>query len=145
MMSRSARVLLVGFQDQENLGLGYLASSLKAVGHEARIESFVADPVPLLLLAQQWEPDIIGFSMIFQFMAPDFAQIISALRDGGVTAHFTMGGHYASFAPETLLQLIPELDSVVRFEGERTLVELTAAIVDGQSWHDIPGIAWRDR
>jgi len=35
-----------------------------------------------------------------------------------------MGGHYASFAPETILQLIPELDSVVRFEGELPLVDI---------------------
>src|SRR5262252_8591238 len=143
-MDRPGRVLLVGFQDQDNLGLGYLASSLKVAGHEARIESFRADDQPLLDLARKWQPDIIGFSMIFQFMAPDFAQIICALRAGGVTAHFTMGGHYASFAPDTLLQLIPELDSVVRFEGERTLLELTEAIVAGQPWHSIRGIAWRD-
>jgi radical SAM superfamily enzyme YgiQ (UPF0313 family) len=137
-------VLLVGFQDQDNLGLGYLASSLRRVGHDVRIESFGHDHVPLLDLSRQWAPDIIGFSMIFQFMAPDFAQIITALRAGGVTAHFTMGGHYASFAPETLLQLMPDLDSVVRFEGEQTLVELTTAIVAGESWRDIRGIGWRD-
>ncbi len=143
MTSVVARVLLVGFQDQDNLGLGYLASSLRAVGHEVRIETFEADPLPLLHLARQWKPDIVGFSLIFQFMAPEFADTIRALRSGGITAHFTMGGHYASFAPETLLQLIPELDSVVRFEGERTLVELSMAIVTGQPWQSISGIAWR--
>lgn len=144
LVNRTARVLLVGFQDQDNLGLGYLASSLLVAGHEVRIESFGADAEPLLRLAREWNPDIIGFSMIFQFMAADFAQIITALRAGGVKAHFTMGGHYASFAPDTLLQLIPELDSVVRFEGERTLVELAAAIVAEQPWREILGIAWRD-
>ena len=143
-MDRPARVLLVGFQDQDNLGLGYLASSLLQAGHEVRIESFGRDAAPLLDAARRWTPDIVGFSMIFQFMAPDFAQIISALRAGGVAGHFTMGGHYASFAPDTLLQLIPELDSVVRFEGERTLVELTSAIAEDRPWRDIRGIAVRD-
>jgi radical SAM superfamily enzyme YgiQ (UPF0313 family) len=143
-MSGAARVLLVGFQDQDNLGLGYLASSLNAAGHEVRIETFAADCVPLLRLAREWNPHIVGFSLIFQFMAPEFAQTMRSLRLGGVTAHFTIGGHYASFAPETLLQLIPELDSVVRFEGERTLVELTRAIVTDQPWRSIRGIAWRD-
>lgn len=143
-MGRPARVLLVGFQDQDNLGLGYLASSLRQAGHDVQIESFGHDAAPLLELSRRWVPDIVGFSMIFQFMAPDFAQIISALRSGGVTAHFTIGGHYASFAPETLLQLMPDLDSVVRFEGENTLTELTAKIVRGESWRDIRGIAWRD-
>jgi radical SAM superfamily enzyme YgiQ (UPF0313 family) len=143
-MSRPGRVLLVGFQDQDNLGLRYLASSLRSAGHDVHIESFGIETGPLISMAQQWVPDIVGFSMIFQFMAPDFAQVISALRAAGVSAHFTMGGHYASFAPETLLHLIPELDSVVRFEGERTFVELTRSIISGWQWHDICGIAWRD-
>jgi anaerobic magnesium-protoporphyrin IX monomethyl ester cyclase len=143
-MSGAARVLLVGFQDQDNLGLGYLSGSLRAAGHEIRIVTFEADFVPLLRLAWEWNPHIVGFSLIFQFMAPEFAQTMRGLRAGGVTAHFTIGGHYASFAPETLLQLIPELDSVVRFEGERTLVELTEAIAANQPWHQIRGIGWRD-
>ncbi len=143
-MSGAARVLLVGFQDQDNLGLGYLAGSLRAAGHDVRISTFEADFIPLLRLAREWNPHVIGFSLIFQFMAPEFGQTIRELRAGGVTAHFTMGGHYASFAPETLLELIPELDSVVRFEGERTLVELTWSIVADQPWRGIRGIAWRD-
>ncbi len=82
--------------------------------------------------------------MIFQFLAPEFAHLINTLRGDGVDAHFTMGGHYASFAPQTLLALIPELDSVVRFEGELALVELTAAIANALPWRDIRGLAWRD-
>lgn len=143
-MGRSARVLLVGFQDQDNLGLRYLASSLREAGHEIRIESFGKDAGPLLRVARQWAPDIIGFSMIFQFMAPDFGRVIGALRAAGVSAHFTMGGHYASFAPDTLLELIPELDSVVRFEGEQTIVALAAAIAAEAPWRSIHGVAWRD-
>src|SRR4051812_33959393 len=143
-MSGVARVLLVGFQDQDNLSLGYLAGSLRAAGHDVRIETFEADFIPLLRLAREWNPHVVGFSLIFQFMAPEFGETIRGLRAGGVTAHFTMGGHYASFAPETLLELIPELDSVVRFEGERTLVELTGSIVADQPWRGIRGIAWRD-
>lgn len=144
MMARPGRVLLVGFQDQDNLGLRYLASSLREAGHEARIESFGTEAGSLVRLAKGWQPDVIGFSLIFQFMAPDFAQVIGALRAAGVAAHFTMGGHYASFAPETLLQLIPELDSVVRFEGESAIVELAAAVIAGRPWREIRGIGWRD-
>ena len=144
MTPRPARVLLVGFQDQDNLGLRYLASSLRAAGHDVLIETFGPDAAPLVTVARRWSPDVIGFSMIFQFMAPEFGQVIAELRGAGIDAHLTMGGHYASFAPETLLQLIPELDSVVRFEGEPAIVELTAAVVAHRPWRDIQGIAWRD-
>jgi B12 binding protein/radical SAM family protein len=142
--ARRARVLLVGFQDQDNLGLRYLASSLRAAGHEPRIESFGPDEAPIADVARSWAPDVVGFSLIFQFMAPDFGRVLAALRAAGVDSHFTMGGHYASFAPETLLELIPELDSVVRFEGEHTIVELATAVVTGAPWRSICGIAWRD-
>ena len=124
MTAEPARVLLVGFQDQDNLGLRYLASSLRAEGHEPRIESFGPDEAPIVGVARSWQPDVVGFSLIFQFMAPEFGRVIAALRAAGVDAHITIGAHYASFAPETLLELIPELDSVVRFEGEHTIVEL---------------------
>ncbi|HUR82169.1 MAG TPA: radical SAM protein [Thermoanaerobaculia bacterium] len=143
-MTHAARILLVGFQDQDNLGLRYLSSSLRAAGHDTRIESFGAGADPLVRAAADYSPDIVGFSMIFQFMAPDFAQVITGLRASGCNAHFTMGGHYASFSPETILQLIPELDSVVRFEGELPLVDIANAIAAGSEWREIPGIAWRD-
>jgi len=142
-MLRPARVLLVGFQDQDNLGLRYLAGSLRQAGHEIRIESF-SDAAPLVRVAHEWMPDVVGFSLIFQFMAPDFGRVIAALRAAGVHAHFTMGGHYASFAPEILLQLIPELDTVVRFEGEKTIVDLADAVVGRRGWREIRGLAWRD-
>lgn len=145
MNARPARVLLVGFQDQDNLGLRYLASSLRAAGDEARIETFGPDAAPLVDVARRWAPDVIGFSLIFQFMAPEFGQVIREMRAAGIEAHLTMGGHYASFAPETLLELIPELDSVVRFEGEAAIVELSSAVASRLPWREIPGIAWRDR
>ena len=141
---RPCRVLLVGFQDQDNLGVRYLASSLREAGHEARIESFGRAAEPLVQAVRQWTPDIVGFSMIFQFMAPDFASVIRALKAAGVRAHLTMGGHYASFAADTLFEIIPELDSIVRFEGEHTLIELADAIAAAKDWRGINGLAWRD-
>ena len=75
-------------------------------------------------MIEEEQPDVVGFSLIFQYMVPEFGAVIRALRDAGVDAHFTIGGHYASFEPTELLRMIPELDRVVRFEGEETLAEL---------------------
>ena len=54
-----------------------------------------------------------------------------------------MGGHFASFEHQALLQYIPELDSVVRFEGEDTLVELAERLLAGCGWQSTQGIAYR--
>ena len=139
------RVLLVGYEDQDNLGIRYLSGRLLQDGHQVRIVAFGSDTAPLLRAIRSEQPDLVGFSLIFQYMVPEFAQTIRALRAAGVSAHFTIGGHYASFEPEALLRWIPELDSVVRFEGEATLAELVAALDDPAAWRRIAGIAWLDQ
>lgn len=137
-------VLLVGYEDQDNLGIRYLSSRLLRQGHHTRIVAFGNDPGPLLHIIQAERPDVVGFSLIFQYMVPQFAGVIRALRAAGVQAHFTIGGHYASFEPAELLRHIPELDSVVRFEGEDTLNEIVEQFDRPSLWRTIPGIAWLD-
>ena len=141
---RPQKVLLIGFQDQDNLGLRYLMSTVNASGHEAFIMTYRSDPDKILQRISQAEPDVVGFSLIFQYMAPDFGKVIGALREAGVTAHFTMGGHYASFEPTEILKRIPGLDSIVRFDGEMTLVNLLNCLSSGSDWRALPGIAFRD-
>jgi anaerobic magnesium-protoporphyrin IX monomethyl ester cyclase len=74
-------------------------SAVNASGHHAFIMTYGSDPEAILNRIGRVKPDVVGFSLIFQYMAPDFARVIAALRETGVTAHFTMGGHYASFEP----------------------------------------------
>lgn len=141
---RPQKVLLVGFQDQDNLGLRYLMSAVNASGHRAFIMTYRSDPASILKRIERDRPDVVGFSLIFQYMAPDFARVIAALREAGVTAHFTMGGHYASFEPSEILARTPGLDSVVRFDGEMTLVSLLHCLGTGSDWRALNGIAFRD-
>ena len=138
-----ARVVLVGFEDQDNLGLRYLSSRLKQDGHHTRIVAFGKGAAPILDAVRSLDAHVVGFSLIFQYMVPQFRVVMEELRADGVNAHFTIGGHYASFEPEALLSAIPQLDSVVRFEGEDTLVELTERIAAGLEWSGTPGIVHR--
>jgi len=105
--------------------------------------TYQSDPAPLLQAVRRENPDVIGFSLIFQYMAPDFAKVIRALRENNVKAHITTGGHYPSFDYEEVLRRMPELDSVVRFEGESTLVELLDTLETGSDWRTLKGIAYR--
>lgn len=140
---RPQKVLLIGFEDQDNLGLRYLMSAVNASGHQASMMTYRADPGQILARINRDPPHVVGFSLIFQYMAPDFGRVITALRDAGVSAHFTIGGHYASFEPAALLERIPGLDSVVRFEGEVTLVHLMNCLGSNADWRSLPGIAFR--
>lgn len=141
--SRKQKVLLIGFQDQDNLGLRYLMSAVNSVGHAAEIMTYRSDPDAIFERIHREKPDVVGFSLIFQYMAPDFGRVIQALRDSGIRAHFTMGGHYASFEPAAILSRIPGLDSVVRFDGEVTLVNLLNYLGKGADYRSLPGLACR--
>jgi radical SAM superfamily enzyme YgiQ (UPF0313 family) len=139
----SRPVMLVGFQNQGNLGLGYLAAVLRQHGYSVRVVDIEQDPDTILKIAQETHPVLIGFSLIFQFFIDRYAGLLRLLRSNGVSCHFTMGGHFPSLSYQQTLGLVPDLDSVVRFEGEITLVELVDAISAGNDWRSIQGIAYR--
>lgn len=139
----SRPVMLVGFLAQANLGLGYLASVLRQEGYTVEIVDFELSPERILESARSSDPMLIGFSLIFQFYIERFRSLIVRLRDSGVRCHFTMGGHFPSLSHQQTLELVPELDSVVRFEGEATLLELADLISAGRDWRGVQGIAYR--
>ena len=136
-------VMLVGFQNQGNLGLGYLAAVLRRHGYPVQVVDIEQAPEEILRIAIELKPVLIGFSLIFQFFIDQYAALLYLLRKNGIDAHFTMGGHFPSLSYEQTLELVPELDSVVRFEGETTLIELVDAIVAGTGWREVHGIAFR--
>jgi anaerobic magnesium-protoporphyrin IX monomethyl ester cyclase len=141
---RQGTVILIGYQDKENLGLRYISSYLKRRGHNVWYIALPAVPDEVLKKIKKLQPDIVGFSLIFQNFTPDFASLISFLRSSGCPSHFTMGGHYPSFDYIQVLESIPELDSIVRFEGEETLASLLGVILAGRSLDGVKGLAWRD-
>jgi anaerobic magnesium-protoporphyrin IX monomethyl ester cyclase len=136
-------VVLVGFKRQGNLGLGYLASTLRARSYRVEILDFEDSFDEILASIQRVNPVLVGFSLIFQFYVLRFEELMRRLRSHGVDAHFTMGGHFPSLSYQHALALLPQLDSVVRFEGELTLLELVDCLTTGREWHSIQGIAYR--
>jgi radical SAM superfamily enzyme YgiQ (UPF0313 family) len=138
-------VLLIGFEEVENLGLRYLAAFLAREGVSVKIipcDRLSPDRICDLVLESS--PKLVGFSLIFQRMIDEFAHLISSLRDAGIKAHFTMGGHFPTVEPATTLDTIPGLDSVVRCEGEETLRELFEHLGSPHSWRGIRGLAFRE-
>src|SRR5579859_2596190 len=94
----SVPVMLVGFQNQGNLGLGYLASTLRQHGYPVEVFDFETKPEVLLEAALIRPPVLMGFSLIFQFYIHRYRELIDFLRDNGVVCHFTMGGHFPSLS-----------------------------------------------
>ena len=136
--------LLVGYEDQENLGLRSVMAYLLAHGYTAALVPFSPNREEnVVAVIQELQPRLVGFSLIFQYALDEFHHLMSTLRTNGVSAHFTAGGHFPSLNPEATLNLMPELDSVVRFEGELTLAELLSELDDPGAWQHIGSLAYR--
>ena len=53
------------------------------------------------------------------------------------------GGWHPSLAPEQTLRAL-FVDAIVRAQGELTLLELVQRISDGQDWHGVKGLSFKD-
>jgi len=138
----SNNVVFIAFEERDNLGVGYLASVLSDTGYDSIILDFRSPRGAIINEIQRLKPILLGFSVIFQYHIDEFIDLVKYLRGNGVTCHFTAGGHFASLRPQQLFDLIPELDSLVRFEGEYTLLELVDALNSGKEWETIKGISY---
>jgi anaerobic magnesium-protoporphyrin IX monomethyl ester cyclase len=141
-------VVLVGTEREENLSLRYLASALRQAGHSVSLARFDS-PEHQAGVVQQTRlehPGMVGLSLVFQARGREFFDLARALRRAGYEGHITAGGHFATFAYEPILRDLPELDSIVRQEGEQTIVELAEALQCGGDTDDIariPGMVVR--
>ena len=137
-------VFFVAFQEQDNLGVGYISSVLIQAGFNIKIIDFLSGKEEILTQIMRHQPLVVGFSIIFQYHIDDFKDLIHYLREQGVNCHFSAGGHYPSLRHKDLLTTIPQLDSIVLFEGEYTFLELVQSIYAGKEWKHIEGITYRE-
>jgi anaerobic magnesium-protoporphyrin IX monomethyl ester cyclase len=137
-------VVFVAFQEFDNLGVGYVASMLSVNGYKTHIIDFRNSREEILELIRRENPQVVGFSVIFQYHIYEFRDLIDYLRNSGITSHFSAGGQFASMRYEDLFNLIPSLDSIVRFEGEYTFLEVVTCIHSGSDWRKIKGLAFKE-
>lgn len=138
-------VALVGAEYEENLSLRYLAAAVQAAGFTAEILPFDAHSSAESVAAAitRLSPLVVGLSVPFQHRARETLALAGLLRERGYAGHVTAGGHFATFEFEPILRDHPGLDSVVRHEGEQTLVALCEALVNGGALAGLPGLIVR--
>jgi radical SAM superfamily enzyme YgiQ (UPF0313 family) len=143
---RPQRAVLVGPIQQENLALQYLAAAARKAGHAAEVVaySYRSDLEQALEQTLALAPDLVGLGIAFQNNVDDYLVFLHALRERGYRGHVTSGGHVSTFCYQELLDSVPGLDSVVRHDGEETLVEMLDQLGRGESPQRIAGLVWRE-
>ncbi|MDK2917471.1 MAG: hypothetical protein PWQ37_204 [Candidatus Petromonas sp.] len=134
-------------ESSEYLGFGYLSSGLRKNGFSVKILDFYLQQCSIEQVISkilEYNAKIIGFTIVLQDLIDSCKVICSQLRKNKVQSHITCGGHLPTLKYIEILNQINEIDSIVRFEGEVTIVELTQHVVQGKDWTNIKGIAYRD-
>lgn len=141
----SMRAVLIGPIQQENLALQYLRASAEAAGHEATVVAYTdrSDLEATLRATLAAKPALVGLGIAFQNNIGDYLVLLRALRERGYAGHLTCGGHVPTFCYRELLRDEPGLDTVVRHDGEATIVEMLDALGRGAPVADIAGLVWR--
>lgn len=123
-------VALVGAMLEENLALGYLASSLRSAGHRVEMLGFdgPGDIPALVDDIRNHKPGLVGMSVAFQHRVTEFRDLSRALREAGVEAAIVWGGHIPTARPGGILMRYPWVDVTVGHDAESTIVELADAL-----------------
>lgn len=138
-------VLFIAFEEFDNLGVRYISSVLGENDFRTRIIDIRRGKKKILEAVLETDPFIIGFSVVYQYYITRFRETAKFLRENGISSHFCAGGQYASLKYEELYKLIPEIDTVVRFEGELTFLELARCLRSGTDFKNIRGLAFREQ
>lgn len=140
------RVLLIGADFEENLGLGMIAAAAEAAGHQVGIVPFNApsDAPRIARDVAAQSPDVVGLSIQFQHRSHEFLALARALRRQGYRGHLTAGGQFPSLAAREVLGRSHGIDSVVLHDGEESFVELLSALAAGTGLSSVRGLAFRD-
>ena len=138
-------VALVGPALQENLALMYLAAAVEREGFRAPLVRFndLDDLDSCVRHIVSTNPTMVGLGIPFQYCIDDYLLLARKIRVTGYVGHITCGGHVPTFNYRDLLRDAPAVDTVVRHEGEQTLVELMLALHEDRPLAGIKGLVWR--
>lgn len=129
-----------------NIGLVSIASYLEQQGLAVELLDLVGDPEHLEHLCsrvRQGRPRLVGFSSVSCYSYPHIARYCKAIDEIAPSAFLLGGGQHLSALPLTALQEIPELDGVVRGEGELATFEIARRVLAGREVAGVPSTVVR--
>ena len=128
----------------ESVGLGYIAAVLRRDGHEVEVLDAhlqCLDIRETVRAVCACEFDCLGITTMHQDR-PLLMQVARAVRKHRKDAIITVGGYLPTLDTQSLLDSCPEVDFVVRGEGENVASDVFGRIARGEDWKSTPGIAY---
>jgi len=128
-----------------SLGLGYLAAVLEKAGYPVDVidcQALRLTPDQFKVELSKRNPDVVGMTSttLTYKSAAEMAKIAKEVNPNCTTM---IGGPHVSFWDENALKEYPQIDIIVRKEGENTIVELMERIEAGKPYFDVVGTTCR--
>jgi anaerobic magnesium-protoporphyrin IX monomethyl ester cyclase len=129
---------------QPPLGLAYLFSFLKQNGFPDIhfVDYYMTTERSLKKTLQKVQPDVVGISCVTPTRHRSI-RIAQLVKEWVPKAVVVFGGIHATFLSEQTLEYYPQVDYVVRGEGEQTTIELLEYLQDGGNPEEIEGLTYR--
>jgi radical SAM superfamily enzyme YgiQ (UPF0313 family) len=127
------------------LGLGYLAAVLEKNGYDVNVIDCQALHLALNDVKNELrkcQPDMVGLTSTTLTYKSAIA-IIKVAKEILPNCLTLIGGSHVTFWDNEALSECPQLDVVVRGEGESTLAELAERVENGENYDDVVGITCR--
>jgi anaerobic magnesium-protoporphyrin IX monomethyl ester cyclase len=129
------------------LGLGYLGAvleknNIKVDLIDCQVEKLSDEEIKKEI--QKREPTILGATSS-TLTYKSALRVVRMAKEANPNCVTVMGGPHVTFWDDKALQECPDLDVVVRKEGEDTFLELVQRIEANKSLHDVLGITYRDK
>ena len=132
--------LPIDVRSSPSLGLAYIAAMSEKRGGEVRILDMQMENTPLRQVVKECAPEVVGITAnTIQIKAAwGMAQKLKEIT--GVP--IVLGGPHPTFLPAESVER-PEIDIVVRGEGEITWVDLCAHLESDESLEEVQGITYQ--
>ena len=130
-----------------NLGLAYIAAVLERDGFEVQVLDAAAENLDLDAIIERvraFHPAVIGAGGQTPVSPRSMVIFTRAKREIDEAIVTVAGGPHFSFTDQESFAECPELDVIVRGEGEETMSHLCAKIAAGETLDEVDGITWRN-
>lgn len=121
-----------------------LASPLLQAGFEVRLVDNLTSPdFENVILREVQDALCLGISVLTGPTIGSAVRLAKKVKKLRPDLPVIFGGWHPSLVPEQTLK--PDfVDAVVRAQGELTLLELAQRLADGQGWHGVKGLSFKD-
>lgn len=126
------------------LGILSLASYLEDNRFSVKLVDFDVEELTVNYVLKKHTPKIVCISGTTASRFESF-KIASLVKKYNSEILVVYGGTHASFTINDTLKNVPEIDLIVRGEGEKILLDVVSAFLHNKSWKSVSGISYENK